>query len=103
MKLAVLSDIHSNIGGLRAVTQHVEAWHPDYVVVAGDIVNRGPRPLECLHFVQEKQAVCGWQTLVGNHEEYVIRHARPGEPHSGIEFELRRSSYWTYCQLGGDV
>ena len=103
MKLAVLSDIHSNIAGLRAVTQHIEAWHPDYVVVAGDIINRGPRPLECLRFVQEKQALCSWRTLVGNHEEYVIRHARSGEPHHGIEFELRRSSYWTYCQLGADV
>jgi predicted phosphodiesterase len=103
LKLAVLSDIHSNLAGLHAVTQHIEDWHPDQVVVAGDLVNRGPRPLECLRFVQEKQAACGWLTLLGNHEEYVIGHARPGQARSGPEFELKRGSYWTYCQLGGDV
>ena len=32
MKLAVLSDVHSNIAALRAVTAHLEAWGPDQVI-----------------------------------------------------------------------
>ena len=103
MKLAVLSDIHSNIAALRAVTEHVEAWQPDQVVVAGDLVNRGPRPVECLRLVQQKQHERGWLTLLGNHEEYVIKHADSGEPRSGPAFEIKRGSYWTYQKLGGDV
>jgi predicted phosphodiesterase len=103
MKIAVLSDIHSNISALQTVTEHVEAWQPDQVVVAGDLVNRGPRPLECLRFVQEMERTRGWLTLIGNHEEYVISHATTGEPRSGPQFEIKRSSYWTYNRLGGDV
>jgi predicted phosphodiesterase len=103
MKLAVLSDIHSNYAALREVTEHIEAWGPDVIVVAGDLINRGPRPLECLRFVQEKQRSRGWRTLIGNHEEYVIKNATDGEPASGPQFEMRRSSYWTYEKLNRDV
>ena len=103
MKIAVLSDIHSNSAALQAVSEHIEAWQPDQVVVAGDLVNRGPRPLECLQFVQEKVKTRGWLTLIGNHEEYVIGHATAGQPHEGPQFEIKRSSYWTFQQLGGDV
>jgi predicted phosphodiesterase len=103
MKLAVFSDVHSNIAALRAVTEHIEAWQPDQVVMAGDLVNRGPRPLDCLHLVQQKQQERGWLTVLGNHEEYVINHAGTNEPHNGPGFEIKRGSYWTYRQLGGDV
>jgi len=103
MKLAVLSDIHSNFAALSAVTEHIEAWGPDAVVVAGDLVNRGPRPAECLRFVQEKQQSRGWRTLIGNHEEYVIKNAQADVPESGPQFEMRRSSYWTYHKLDRDV
>ena len=55
MKLAVLADIHANWPALQAVTEHLEAWQPDQVIVDGDTVNRGPRPAECLRFVQDRQ------------------------------------------------
>lgn len=103
MKLAVFSDVHSNIAALRAVTEHIEAWQPDQVVVAGDLVNRGPCPLECLRLVQHKQQQHGWLTLLGNHEEYVIKHATDQEPHDSPAFEIKRGSYWTYLKLNSDV
>jgi putative phosphoesterase len=72
MKLAVLSDIHANYIALEAVTDHIERWGPDFVVVAGDMVNRGPRSGDCLQFLLEKQKTAGWEILRGNHEDYVI-------------------------------
>jgi len=42
MKLAVLADIHGNYRALETVIDHIQTWHPDQVLVAGDIVNRGP-------------------------------------------------------------
>ena len=48
MKIAVLSDIHGNFVALQAVFEHIEAWRPDHTIVAGDIVNRGPRSKDCL-------------------------------------------------------
>jgi predicted phosphodiesterase len=103
MKLAVLADIHGNFVALQAVAAHLEKWQPHQVVVAGDIVNRGPRSLDCLRFVQDRQRSQGWLTLRGNHEDYVISQAQPDTPRSGPLFEAHRSSYWTYQQLDGDV
>ncbi len=103
MKLAVLSDIHGNFVALQTVAAHIEQWKPDLVVVAGDVVNRGPRPLECLQFVQQKQQQEGWLVVRGNHEDYVIQFDDPGTNCSGLEFEIFRGAYWTYQQLGGDV
>jgi predicted phosphodiesterase len=103
MKLGVLADIHGNFRALEAVTAHLERWQPDQVVVAGDIINRGPRSLDCLRFVQNKQRTDGWLTIRGNHEDYVISQAQPDTPHSGPVFEVFRNVYWTYQQLNGDV
>jgi putative phosphoesterase len=103
MKLAVMADIHANLRALQAVTDHLEKWQPDRVIVAGDIVNRGPRPLECLQFVQDKQPAENWQVVIGNHEEYVIHHSLPDAPRSGAQFQIYQTSYWTYGKLNGDV
>lgn len=103
MKLAVLADIHANLPALQAVLEHIDHWQPDVVVVAGDIVNRGPRPLECLQLVQERQRGRGWLSLLGNHEEYVLYQTKPEAPRQGPAFEIFRNSYWTLQQLAGDV
>jgi putative phosphoesterase len=103
MKLAVIADIHSNLPALQAVTDHLEKWQPDRVIVAGDIVNRGPRPVECLQFVQDKQRINDWQVVIGNHEEYVIHHSLPDSPRKGPRFQIYQTSFWTYQQLKNDV
>ena len=103
MKLAVLADIHANLPALLAVCAHIDAWQPDRVIVAGDVVNRGPRPAECLRFVQDRQRERDWQVVIGNHEEYVIHQARPDAPRSGPQFDIHIGSYWTYRRLGEDV
>jgi predicted phosphodiesterase len=103
MKLAILTDIHANFLALQAVTAHLDAWQPDRVVVAGDIVNRGPRPAECLRLIQAKQEHKGWQVVRGNHEDYVISQADPKAPRTGHISEVHRASYWTYQQIGYDI
>jgi predicted phosphodiesterase len=103
MKIAVIADVHSNLVGLEAITAHIQAWQPDQIIVAGDLVNRGPRPLECLRFVQEREKNEGWLMVRGNHEEYVIEQAKPDFPRQGILAEVHRGSYWTYEQLGSQV
>ncbi len=102
MKIAVISDIHGNLPALRAVTRDVEAWGPDQVVVAGDIVNRGPLSLDCLQFVQEKRHRWGWRAIKGNHEEFVIERSCPNAPTSGPSFELVRFADWAYQQINVD-
>lgn len=99
MKIAVLADVHANYLALQAVVADVDAWMPDRVIVAGDLVNRGPRSRECLRLVQERCQRDGWQVLLGNHEEYVLTHAAPDAPRDGAAFEVHRPSYWAYCRL----
>lgn len=99
MKIAVLADIHANYRALEAVTDHVERWEPDFVFVAGDIVNRGPRSLCCLQFIEEKQQNEGWQVIRGNHEDYVIQRDRPDDPKTGIQYQLLQPIHFTYNQL----
>ncbi len=101
MKIAILTDVHANFIALQTVAIHVENWQPDFVVVAGDTINRGPRPVECLHFIQEKIQTAGWQIIKGNHEDYIMSHAQMKYPLN--ELELHSLSYWTYQQLNGDM
>lgn len=103
MKIAVLTDIHANQPAMEAVSQHLEVWRPDRIAVGGDIVNRGPHPVECLTFVQDKIQQENWQVVQGNHEEYVISQAAPDAPRSGPAFDLLRHSYWTYQRLNGQL
>lgn len=102
MKIAVLSDIHGNMAALEAVAAHIANWQPDFAVVNGDTVNRGPASLAAWQFVQAQSS---WQLLKGNHEEYVIGHRQNGAVKNGRSVEengrlqeIYRMSYWTYLQ-----
>jgi predicted phosphodiesterase len=64
MRIAVISDIHSNLHALEAVLTDIEAEAPDEVWCLGDVVGYGPRPNECADIVRERAAV----VLVGNHD-----------------------------------
>ena len=103
MKVAVLGDIHANLVAFQAVVEQVDAWEPDQVLLVGDIVNRGPRPAECLALFQARQVSDGWQTVRGNHEEYVIEQSHNGRLRTQAELAVHQASIWTYEQLGCDV
>ncbi len=99
MKIAVISDIHGNLPALRTITRDVESWGPNQVIVAGDIINRGPLSLDCLRFVQEKRHRWGWRVIKGNHEDFVLARGRPNAPSSGPNFELVRFAEWAFQQV----
>jgi putative phosphoesterase len=103
MKFAVLADIHGNINALTTVAAHIEGWGAEVVVVAGDVINRGPLPRACLDFVHQKQNSDAWLVVRGNHEDYVLDQARPDAPRSGPHFEISRNAYWTYQKLDGQI
>jgi predicted phosphodiesterase len=103
VKLAILADVHANYPALQAVSQHIVDWRPDAVVVAGDIVNRGPRPVECLETLIELQYKHNWRLLRGNHEDYVIAQSLADAPKFGPEAEIHQASAWTASRLGASV
>jgi putative phosphoesterase len=102
MKIAALADVHGNYQALIAAIDHFERWKPDQVLVLGDIINRGPRSVDCLHLIQEKEKTDNWQVIKGNHEGYVLDFIDPDFPLQGPEFEMRKIVYWTYQSLNED-
>ncbi len=68
MRVAVLSDIHSNLHALKAVLNAIDADAPDELWCLGDVVGYGPRPNECCAIVEERAGVC----LAGNHDLAVL-------------------------------
>ncbi len=64
MRVAVVSDIHSNLHALEAVLTAIDAEAPDELWCLGDIVGYGARPNECCAAIAERADVC----LAGNHD-----------------------------------
>ena len=68
MRIAVLSDVHSNLHALEAVLAEVDASGVDEIWCLGDIVGYGPRPNECAALLRERTSIC----LAGNHDLVVL-------------------------------
>jgi predicted phosphodiesterase len=64
MRLAIVSDIHSNLPALEAVLAAIDEADVDEIWCLGDVVGYGAQPDECTEIVAERCEVC----LVGNHD-----------------------------------
>lgn len=67
-RIAVLADIHANLPALDAVIADIAAQSVDEVIVAGDLVGRGPLGSA----VVRRIAGLGWKCVRGNHEDYLL-------------------------------
>ncbi|HEY8644254.1 MAG TPA: metallophosphoesterase, partial [Gaiellaceae bacterium] len=92
MRIAVISDIHSNLHALEAVLTDIDAEAPDEIWCLGDVVGYGPRPNECADIVRERAAV----VLVGNHDLAAI--GKLGTSDFGPL--ATESAHWTKRELG---
>ncbi|HOU40700.1 MAG TPA: metallophosphoesterase family protein [Promineifilum sp.] len=99
MKLAIFSDIHGNWPALAATMADIDAWRPDLVLVAGDVVNSGPSNVACWDAIRRRAAADGWVVLRGNHEEYVAEWLGYTGPRAGPAYDRIRLSEWTFRQF----
>jgi diadenosine tetraphosphatase ApaH/serine/threonine PP2A family protein phosphatase len=67
LKLAVISDVHSNLESLLAVRAFLEEESPDEIFFLGDAVGYGPEPNECVGVLRDICPVI----LLGNHDAAV--------------------------------
>ncbi len=98
MKIAIFSDVQANLPAMETAVEQILAWHPDLVVMAGDLVNRGPSSLACLELFDRLRQERGWLPVKGNHEAWILRCAREA-PKTELEEQMRRFADWTYRQL----
>ena len=87
MRVAVISDVHSNLHALEAVLAEVDATGVDELWCLGDLVGYGPRPNECVALLRERAAVC----LAGNHDLVVLGRI----PLSTFAGEAAAAAAWT--------
>ncbi|NEX15041.1 MAG: metallophosphoesterase [Halochromatium sp.] len=98
MKVAVFSDVQAVLPALEAVIEQIEAWRPDMVVMAGDLVNRGPDSGGCLTLFDRMRREQGWLPVNGNHEVWVLG-CSAGPAATEGEHEIRRFTDLAWRQV----
>lgn len=94
MRIAIISDIHSNLEALTAVLQCIDGEHVDEILCLGDIIGYGANPEECLSLVQER---CRF-IIKGNHEAAVVQTRMTVQFHENA----RNVVLWTRRKLSTD-
>jgi predicted phosphodiesterase len=64
MKIAIVSDIHSNLEALEAVEKEINRIGVDAIYFVGDVVGYGPDPNACTKWVMENAGLA----VMGNHD-----------------------------------
>ena len=95
MRVAVFSDVHSNLHALEAVLAAVDADPPDELWCLGDVVGYGPKPNECCAIVAQRARVC----LGGNHD-LAVRGTIDLDEFSG---DAGAAARWTRGVLTGEA
>jgi len=93
MKIAVLSDIHSNLEALQACLAHAEREGATMHVFLGDLVGYGADPVACVGLLTG-HAARGALLVRGNHDEAAL-----GGLCEPMNFVAREATYWTRKQL----
>lgn len=86
MRIALITDIHSNLPALCAALSTIQRHAPDRILSLGDQINLGPCPRETLALLREHGVTC----LHGNHEGYVLAAMAGDEAYAGANFESLR-------------
>lgn len=72
MRTIVLGDIHGCLDEFRELVQRLDVQSSDHVLLAGDLMDRGPDPVGCVQFARESRFL----SVLGNHEERHLRWRR---------------------------
>ncbi len=84
MRLAVIADLHGNLPALEAAVADFMPWRPDYVVLAGDLINAAPFSVEVVEYAMAQD----WLVIRGNHEFYLLDFGSQ-RVHSVVQHEAR--------------
>lgn len=84
-KIAIISDIHSNLAAFNAVLEDIDKRSVDAIYCLGDVVGYGPNPVECF-----RKAMKYCQIIIkGNHEEGIV------EGVFGVTSAAKDAMLWT--------
>ena len=98
MRVAAFSDTHGNILGLEAVLGDIARHGPfDELLMAGDLVNGGPRPAETLARIRALDC----PVVLGNTDYYLFAAGRALNE-AGLKDSERAQAAWAAQRIGPD-
>jgi putative phosphoesterase len=68
MRIAIISDIHSNLEALTKALEIIDQQSVDEIICLGDIVGYGANPNECVELIHQRCSM----VIKGNHDEAVF-------------------------------
>ncbi len=68
MKIAIISDIHSNYFYFKKVIHQIEKYSVDEIYCLGDLIGYYDKPNEVIELIVNKNIKC----IKGNHEKYLL-------------------------------
>src|SRR5436305_13926184 len=86
----VIGDLHGCHDEALALLDRLAATENDRVIFAGDLVDRGPKPRECVELAMKHECI------LGNHEE---KHLQSSHHHEETRKELREEHYAYFKKL----
>lgn len=92
MKLALLSDIHSNLQALDACLAHAQVQGTDQLALLGDFVGYGADPVAVVERVMALAAQGAW-VIRGNHDVLAL------QPPAEVKTIGDSTAQWTHDQL----
>lgn len=96
MKIAVISDIHSNIVAFRACMEYLEKLDCEEYLFLGDYVSDTPYTTETMAYLYEFTKNHSCRMLRGNREEYMLAQRR-------VLAEDVRKEKWSYNSASGNL
>ncbi len=93
--VALISDIHANLGGLDAVLATEDLQRADEILVLGDVVGYGPDPSEVIDRLRGDERM---RILKGNHDHAMVETAATAR----FTKDARWSAEWTIGLLSAD-
>lgn len=99
MRYVVIADIHGCLDEMQALLQKARFdREKDTLVLAGDLMDRGPKNVECFLFIRDLKAELGerFVYVLGNHDQMLIDAEGPG-------FRIRGSKRELWYFNGGDL
>ncbi len=96
IRIALLSDIHSNLPAFEAVLDDLRPFAPEKIIVAGDVVNWGPFSAQVVERLLSEKCV----VIRGNNELYLTDWQTERMPSAWRDFTLPP---YTLAQLGSEL
>ncbi|MDO5096864.1 MAG: metallophosphoesterase family protein [Peptostreptococcaceae bacterium] len=75
-RIAIISDIHSNVPAMNAVLRDIEKKNIDYIYCLGDMIGKGPSPAEVIELCKDYCDI----TILGNWEDFLLQNDIDEDP-----------------------